>query len=224
MARLYPLPVNLKVIFLFNVVAFTLWLFCFLRFLVLIPLVGTKFLPGGIADFFQTVAVLPLVSIILRKLLVKFKFTVRDLFGLANALKMVFICYVVIFPHPKIAKHITYSFLILSWCILYIIDFFYYSFRVKTRSSPYWLYYLKYTHFWVTLPVAAAAELAMIFLALTFVDEDLALEMVFKIVLLAYVPLNYWSWMYLSSKRNDKLNSVRRKQQQQNNIELQTTN
>ena len=62
MASLYPLKFNEKLAFFYNTVAATLWFCCLGRFLILLPLVGRKFLPGGMADFFHVVSLLPIIE------------------------------------------------------------------------------------------------------------------------------------------------------------------
>ena len=146
MAHLYPLSTSQNLVFFSDACSFTVWFCCFCRFLILLPLVGRKFLPGGIADFFHVVAVLPIVGVFVVKTLLLIQWRSHDIWLFINGLRMVWVCYGVIFPHPKIAKHTSYSFLILSWCVTYVIHYAYYSFRIKTRSSPYILFWLNYHH------------------------------------------------------------------------------
>ena len=125
MASLYPLKFNEKLAFFYNTVAATLWFCCLGRFLILLPLVGRKFLPGGMADFFHVVSLLPIIESLFVKSVLRKKFTITSLWGILNGLKMVWLCYGVIFPHPKIAKHTSYSLLITSWCLQYFIHYFF---------------------------------------------------------------------------------------------------
>lgn len=207
---LYPLYGKQKLIFYYNVVSTTLWFCCLCRFLILLPLVGRKFLPAGIADFFHVVSVFPLIGWVLVTALVKTQHSWNDLWGLFDALRMVWMCYGVIFPHPKIAKHTSYSFLILSWCIQNLIDSFYHGFKTKTRTSPLWLFWLHHHHFYLTFFVSCVSEMILIFLSLGFVKSELH-EWVLKACILAYVPVGYFLFGYLRNRQATKYDAFMEK-------------
>lgn len=211
MAHLYPLSTNLKFVFAFNVCSFTVWFCCLCRFLVLLPLVGRKFLPGGIADFFHTVSVIPLAEFMMVRSFLSFKISKADLWPLLNGIRMAWICYGVIFPHPKVAKHTSYSFLILSWCLTYIIHYAYYSFRIKTRASPYGLLWLNYHHHWITFPIAIVSEMILVFLSLGLVKESSWLELALKFTILTYIPIAYFEWEYINGTRMQRFEDIKKK-------------
>ncbi|KAK6459050.1 uncharacterized protein RJT20DRAFT_124194 [Scheffersomyces xylosifermentans] len=220
---LYPLPTNLKFVFFFNTAAATLWFCCLARFLILLPLVGRKFLPGGIADFFHVVALLPLIGFLMVKTLVNKTFAVNDLWGLANGSRMAWICYGVIFPHPKIAKHTSYSLLILSWCLTYLVQFAYYAFKIKTRSSPRELFWLQYHLFYFTFPLGLVAEMILVFLSLEFVPDDSIYDFLLQAALLSYIPLGYFSWGHLQNRKKLKYDDVMEKRNQIRNRRTSTS-
>ncbi|CUM67983.1 uncharacterized protein PRCAT00005697001 [Priceomyces carsonii] len=224
MVSLYPLSQSAKFVFYFNVVFTTLWACCFIRFLILLVLVGKRFLPGGIADFFHVVSLAPLISFFYVKGLIQRKFSLRDAWSLGNAIRMVWICYGVIYPSPKIAKHTSYSYLILSWCMLGLIHYGYYSFKVKTGGSPRWLFWLKYHHFFVTFPLGFVSEMILTFLSLAYVDDGLIFEILLKTQLLSYVPLGYLTWVYLAHTKMEKYNNIIRKKQERRPREEQNEN
>ncbi|CAK7893952.1 hypothetical protein CAAN1_02S00364 [[Candida] anglica] len=203
MAQLYPLSTKGKLIFFYNVTSFTLWLCCLGRLLILLPLVGRSFVPGGIADFFHVVSLLPIIS-----LLIIPTWSRERLWSVLNCLRMAWICYGVIFPYPRIAKHTSYSFLIISWCITNIINSGYYSFRVKTRTSPQWLFWLKHHIFFITFPMSLVSEMILIFLSLGFVDDDSIYELILKGAFLLYIPVAYFYWGHLKSTRVIKYKQV----------------
>ena len=109
MASLYPLKFNEKLAFFYNTVAATLWFCCLGRFLILLPLVGRKFLPGGMADFFHVVSLLPIIESLFVKSVLR-KNSLSHHYGDSEWIKMVWLCYGVIFPHPKLPNilHIHY--------------------------------------------------------------------------------------------------------------------
>ncbi|ABN68642.2 predicted protein [Scheffersomyces stipitis CBS 6054] len=220
---LYPLPTNLKLIFFFDCVSATLWFCCLVRLLILLPLVGRRFLPGGIADFFHVVALLPLFGFFVVNSLGNRKLFLKDAWSLANGIRMAWICYGVIFAHPKIAKHTSYSILILSYCLSNFIHFSYLAFRTKTRSSPWLLFWLQYTHHYITFPLTMGAEMVLIFLSLAFVAEDSIYEVALKAVLLAYVPIGYLAFNYLGKRRKERYTQVMKKRIQARNSAANST-
>lgn len=208
MPGLYPLPFNEQVVFFYNIVAATLWFCCFGRFLILLPLVGRRFLPGGIADFFHVVSLLPLIGSIVVKLALYPRWKKSYLWSLLNGIKMAWLCYGVIFPHPRIARHTSYSILITSWCIQYFIHYSYYAFRVKTKRSPLFLLWFEYNNFYLTYPFALVAEMILLFLSLGFVEEDLIYHYVLRGVFLLYIPVAYFAWGHLKERKRVKYTEV----------------
>ncbi len=71
-----------------------------------------------------------------------------------------------------------------SWCVANTIDAAYPRVPLA-RASPYWPFWAS-THYAVTLPLTAMAEMALIFLSLLYVADNLWYE-IFK-ALLAYIP------------------------------------
>lgn len=211
MASLYPLKFNEKLAFFYNTVAATLWFCCLGRFLILLPLVGRKFLPGGMADFFHVVSLLPIIESLFVKSVLRKKFTITSLWGILNGLKMVWLCYGVIFPHPKIAKHTSYSLLITSWCLQYFIHYFYYAFKVKTKSSFHFLFWLEYNNFYLTYPLGLVSEMILLFLSLAFVEQDSIYDYVLRAAFLAYIPIAYFAWGHLKSRKKKRYTEIMNK-------------
>lgn len=200
---LYPLSRKLRIVFFYNLLSTTLWFCCLGRFAILLPLVGRRFLPQGIADFFHVCAVLPLAGFFIVNLLSRSSYSIKDLWALFSSLRMVWICYGVIFPHPAIAKHTSYSFLIAAWCMQNVIDYSYHSFKLKTKSSPHFLFFLHYSHFYFTFPISFVSELLLVMLSLAFVNNPV-LEKGVKATLLSYIPIGYFTFRYLRGRRERK--------------------
>lgn len=199
----YRLPLNLRVVFFYNVVSFTLWSCCLGRFCILYPLVGRRFLPGGMADFFHLVAIMPLIGFFVVNLCGRDHYSPSDLWGLFSGLRIVWVCYGVIFPHPIVARHIMYSVLIVAWSTHYLIDSGYHAFRIKTRSSPSWLFWLQYHHFYLTFPLEFCSEAALLFLSLGEVDTP-TYDTFLQLCLLAYFPVGYFTFNFLQSRRRTR--------------------
>lgn len=195
-----PLTFDKKLTYFFNVVSATLWFCCFARFLILLPLVGRRFLPGGIADFFHVCSLFPLIGAVLL-IVLGHKSVSSSIWSITGGLKMAWICYGVIFPHPKIAKHTTYSILITAWCTQYLTHFTYYAFRVRMRYSPALLHWFEFNNFYLTFPLQTAAEMLMLFLSLAFVEEGSYYEAVLKAAFISYIPVAYFTWGHLKRRR-----------------------
>lgn len=200
---LYPLTRRLRAVFFCNLISSTLWFCCLGRFLILLPLVGRRFLPVAIADFFHVVSVLPLMNFFVVNFLGRNEYKGSDFWGLFNGIRMVWICYGVVYPHPKVAKHTSYSTLILSWCIQNLIDSTYYAFKVKTKASPMWLFRLHHVHFYVTVPMAVVSEMILIFLSGTY-ERNRAYDMFLDGCLLLYLPVAIFAFRYLLSRKDEK--------------------
>lgn len=220
----YRLLTKGKLLWFVDCAALTLWLCCLLRFAILLPLVGTRFLPQGIADFFHVVAVIPVAELVVVRL-VRRNWS-QGKYGswpvVANALRMVWLCYGVIFVYPKIAKHILYSVLIGLWCLGYLVHFAYYAFKVKFRTTPYFLFWLKHHIMFVTFPALVVAEMVLLFLSLKFAEDGTVYEWFIKAVLVGYVPLGYFAWGYLLDRRQEKYYDVLvKKEEYRRNIAMQ---
>lgn len=199
----YRLPLNLRVVFFYNVVEFTLWACCLGRLCILYPLVGKRFLAGGMADFFHVVALLPLLGFFVVNLCGRDHYSASDLWGLFAGLRMAWMCYGVIFPHPVVARHTMYSVLIAAWSIHYLIDSGYHAFRIKTRSSPHWLFWLQYHHFYVSFPMEFCSEASLLFLSLGVVKTPVY-ESFLQACLLAYVPVGYLTFSHLQRRKQTR--------------------
>lgn len=219
---LYPLPRKLRAVFFCNIVSATLWFCCLGRFMILLPLVGRRFLPVAIADFFHVVSVIPLCTFFAVNLLGRREFQITDLWGLFNGLRMVWICYGVIYPHPKIAKHTSYSFLILSWCIQNLIDSTYYAFKIKTKASPMWLFKLHHLHFYITFPVALVSEMILLFLSCLY-EKHRFYDLFLDGCLLMYIPVAFFAFRHLLARKAEKYDTVLEKRRlgRTQNIPLQ---
>lgn len=219
---LYPLPRKLRAVFFCNIVSATLWFCCLGRFLILLPLVGRRFLPVAIADFFHVVSVIPLITFFVVNLLGRTEFKPTDLWGLFNGLRMVWVCYGVIYPHPKIAKHTSYSFLILSWCLQNLIDSAYYAFKVKTKASPTWLFKLHHLHFYLTFPIATVSEMILIFLSGLY-EKHRLYDLFLDGCLLMYIPVAFFAFRHLLARKTRKYDMILEKRRlgRTQNIPLQ---
>lgn len=175
--------------------------------MIFLPLVGKRFLPSTIADFFHVVAILPLLNFFIVNLVGRTTYKAGDLWGLFNGIRMVWICYGVIYPHPRIAKHTSYSMLIATWCIQNLIDNAYHGFKVKTKTSPMWLFRMHHLHFYITVPLAMLSEMILIFLSGTY-EKHHIYELFLDAVLLSYIPIGFLAFRHLLARKHEKYDKV----------------
>lgn len=206
-----PLPnlhtcglLGLRVLFLFNAASATLWWCCLGRFLILLPLVGRRFLPGGIAEFFQVISLSHILGHFVRYLVgygAESRQSRRYLWSLVYAVKACYICYVVIFPHPQIAKHVTYSVLILCWSLQLLTAYTFHALRSVNVKYAWLTWAYEYLPRLI-LPISSIAEMILIFLSLAYSADDSWIELINKSVLVAYVPVMYFAWPNVKNRSN----------------------
>ncbi|ODQ80512.1 hypothetical protein BABINDRAFT_160785 [Babjeviella inositovora NRRL Y-12698] len=172
---------------IFNIVEILLWVSVLFRTLLLLPLVGRKFLPGGIADFFIYVTTFTAAIQ-----------TINTILGLSNSRNRLLCIFVQAHKcwfvwdvlHVKIVKHGLFSLLIVLWSVSNICRFAFYTYKLS-RGSVHnsWLKTLYANEFLLTLPLGMVAEWGLIFMKLRYVDGTLRLFM--QLVLVLYVPSFY---------------------------------
>ncbi|KAG7878707.1 hypothetical protein KL938_003850 [Ogataea parapolymorpha] len=186
--------------------------FCVLaRFAILFPLIGTRFLPGGIADFFLTVYLTSVLVdgfeyvTIFRKVPKKgvSRTSGWRVLGSIGARALVT---ALILNYPKSAKNISFSVLISSSMLVDCSRHLYNFYKVRTfGGSVWWLTNLRRILFGLLSPVLAASEAAMIFICLRlmeteygyyreYIDYDVWADraaVLVKGVLFAYAPVFY---------------------------------
>lgn len=185
-----------------------LWLCCFLRWCMLILLVGTRLLPGGVADFFHICSCTPMLTVAMNRVFLKRRpLAWRDLWSVFNGLRMIWLTYGVIHAHPKVAKHYSYSIVLVSWCLTYIIHYTYHAFRLRFKASPKVLFWLQYHCFFLLMPLSLVGEFAQIFLSLRFVSTGWY-DSLLSIALVLYIPVGVWYYSYLWSRKVDLYDAV----------------
>lgn len=183
------------------VVTATLWLSCLLRYAVLILLVGMRFLAGGLADFFHICACTPLATVLLNRIAFKRRpLVLRDLWSVFNGIRMVWLAYGVVYAHPKVAKHYSYSMIIVSWSLTYIIHYTYHAFRLRFKASPKTLFWLQYHCFFLLMPISLVGEFAQIFLSLRFVTIWWY-DYILSTALVLYIPIGVWYFSHLWNRK-----------------------
>ncbi|GMG20426.1 unnamed protein product [Ambrosiozyma monospora] len=165
-----------------------LWISVNLRLFVLYPLTGSRFLPGGIADFYLTVNLLTSALNFIDYLYVFRKYRTKP--SLINSIvqfsERLLVSYV-LFENPKIAKHDCFGLMILSESVLESVKFIYYFMKVSTfnRVSKF-LQISKLVTVCSMAPIQVFCEMFLIGLSLTLTDSIFV-----KGCLVVYLPIFY---------------------------------
>lgn len=196
-----------RVLLLNNTVLFFLWFSCLVRLLILLPLVGRRFLPGGLAEFYQALLTASFASQFLVSALgiirVPRNKTHLKLFKLAHGL---LITWGVVFHYPKVARHSAYGVLVFCCSLQEAFDYFSFLFRASLTRS------LRKKAFVLLFPAQRIAEIALIMVSFKFNKRyyeqsndkvEYFYGVFLKFVLVLYVPASYIIYRYLWRTRND---------------------
>jgi len=193
-------PTLYKFLKTYNIIAMFMYGAVLARLFILLPLVGRKFLSGGLNEFFiNVVQVICGAEIFLS--LVKLVPIQLPLIILQNALK-VFIIYTVLMRETVLLNHHCYSLLILCWCSYGFIGYIYWFWKLKNIGRvPNGLLSLFQNLQLILFPITSVSEFILIFLNLKFIGEDEdRLKMATQIVLLGFIPTKFYLYKRLIFK------------------------
>lgn len=185
------------------------WLFVTIRLFILYPLTGSKFLPGGIADFYISILIIT-VSIEIFNYLTVFRH-VPGIQNVNNALQKPhkniliivsisrLILAFVLYNYPKVARSEYFALLILAQSIKEFFRWFYNLQKVRLYNNcPWLLKFLRSITYLIFTPIETVSSIYIIFQSLLysshqieFVDYDKMIKTVLKLILLAYLPVFY---------------------------------
>lgn len=173
-----------------NLVFFLLWFCCLVRLLVLAPLVGRRFLPGGIAEYFQYLYTASLISQFVLSAFI-FKFPRRlTLLKLSKAVAGLFVTWAVVYHFPKISRHTSYGFYLFAVSAQETLNYFYYFYPTNL------LKYFKRRSFLVLYPVQKITEIALILVSFRFIQQKIdndyyyLFSYLMKGILVSYIPVS----------------------------------
>lgn len=184
----------------YNSLSAFFWGCILVRLLILFPLVGFKFVSGGVADFtkwVQTIALLEVVHSILG--LVKSPI-LTTLMQIASRLLLV---WGIVGIFPDVGVFPAYTTMVFAWSVTEVIRYSYYAYNLaREKRVPSVLVWLRYNAFYVLYPLGAGSEMVLIFLAL---DDAQALNPMYalflKVVLLIYLPGFYVMYSHMIKQR-----------------------
>ena len=173
-----------RLVFFNNMVLFFLWFCVLLRLLILLPLVGRKFLPGGISDFFHAVATVSTSSELLLSFSVLKLRRSKVFYHLFKFLNLMFIIWVVLINYKKISRHWSYSLLIFSYSLDETINYFKFLLNVS------WINWLRTHKLIIFFPLQKISEIALLMLSLQFISNSNLADFT-KALILFYFPYSY---------------------------------
>lgn len=198
--RQYSVYTKLQKYLIFSdIISSFLWIAVLLRFLVLFPLVGTRFLPGGIADFFLCVQCIIFIDLFSYYLIYRnypnsqFLRKVNLNRLLLTIFSRVLISFGVLYAFPKTARHISFSTLIISNSLQESTRYLYNAYKIRTFGKKlYWLQLIKKLIFINFFPIEIISEVILIFISLQFADaENKLYGYLLRVILFLYIPFFY---------------------------------
>lgn len=169
------------------------WTAVLLRLAVLFPLVGRKWLAGGIADFFIGTATASSAVDLAAAV------HTRSARGWAVLLagQRLFVAWGVLWQFPRVARHGLFAVLVLAWSVQGVLRYTL-AYQGHRRGPPSLVARVYALEWWVTMPAAAAAEWGLTLLSLRYAGHGgdhwsrlLWYRHVLQAVLVVYVPTAY---------------------------------
>ncbi|QPG72929.1 hypothetical protein FOA43_000233 [Brettanomyces nanus] len=182
-----------------------LYLSVHMRFLILLPLTGVRFLPGGIADFYLVVrAICAVVDCfdyvtIFGKIPRESQVVHPQLGNLIFTLLEHLVVSLAILCYPKIAKNNAFTTLVYSESLVEVIRYYYNFYKVRTFDRRHkTLRFCKKLSYTILVPVQVLAEMCLLLDSLQFqsyyeelAEYDFGIKVGIRILLLFYLPAFY---------------------------------
>ncbi|MCJ1270352.1 hypothetical protein MMC22_010248 [Lobaria immixta] len=179
---------------LYNLSCAILWLAVFGRVILLVPLVGTQHVYGGVGNFAKWTQTVALLEVL------------HSAFGLVRSPLLttlmqvssrILLVWPVVNGHPRVtAPSPAYSSMLLAWSITEIIRYSYFVTNLR-GGVPSLLTWLRYNTFYVLYPVGIASEMLLIFKASEIAKKTW--QWVYLGILLAYIPGLHSSFSHIIS-------------------------
>lgn len=182
-----------------------LWIAVNARFLLLFPLTGIRFLPGGIADFFLGVNVATVLFDLLDYVAIFSKVSTRAGIALPKPANLVLtllertIITGCILCYPKIAKSPAFATLVYTESLVELIRYYYNFYKVRTFGANHKvLRLIKKVSYTVVVPVQVCSELLLLFNSLQtesyypeLAQYDSRVKLGIRFILIMFLPAFY---------------------------------
>jgi very-long-chain (3R)-3-hydroxyacyl-CoA dehydratase len=184
----------------YNSVSAFLWGCVLVRLLILYPLVGFKFVSGGVADFTRWVQTMALLEVVHSMLGLVKSPIVTTAMQIASRLLLV---WGVVYMFPDCALSPAYTTMVFAWSVTEVVRYTYYAYNLaRAKQVPNMLVWLRYNAFYILYPLGAGSEMFLTFLSL---DDAQALSplyaLILKVILLIYIPGFYVMFTHMIKQR-----------------------
>ena len=85
------------------------------------------------------------------------------------------------------------------------------------------LFWLEYNNFYLTYPLGLVSEMILLFLSLAFVEQDSIYDYVLRAAFLAYIPIAYFAWGHLKSRKKKRYTEIMNKRNVRQVATLEST-
>ncbi|KAK9475173.1 tyrosine phosphatase-like protein [Dipodascopsis tothii] len=172
-------------LFVYNAVSGAFWTGVFLRWAILLPLVGPEYMADGLGSFacwVQTGALLEVVHAAVG--LVRSPLATTAI----QVASRILLVWGVVYLFPLAGKSPAYTSMILAWSVTEIVRYAYYAFNLR-GSVPRTLTWLRYNTFYVLYPIGVASEMLVMIAALPFADRwSVLYGWLLRAILVVYIP------------------------------------
>jgi very-long-chain (3R)-3-hydroxyacyl-CoA dehydratase len=196
----------------YNVLSTFLWGAVLARLAILFPLVGTKFVAGGLADFtrwVQTVAILEIIHALIGWVKSPLFTTVTQVYS------RLLLVWGILYLFPDVGDSLAFSTMVFAWSVTEIIRYSYYAFNLyRDGQLPKTLVWLRYNTFFVLYPLGAGSEVFLVYQSL---DQAEAFNpwyaLYLKIAILVYIPGFYMLYTHMIKQRRRVLKNLGKRKQ-----------
>ncbi|CAN6673660.1 very-long-chain (3R)-3-hydroxyacyl-CoA dehydratase Phs1p [Trichomonascus vanleenenianus] len=183
----------------YNTLSAFFWGCVLVRLLVLYPLVGPKFVAGGMAEFTRNVQTAALLEAVHSALGLVKSPIVTTVMQIASRLLLV---WGVVDRFPEVAQSPIYSTMVFAWSVTEVIRYSYYALNLARGSVPKAIVWLRYNAFFVLYPLGAGSEVLLAYFALDDAQAfDPRYALFLKAVLLIYIPGFYVMYTHMIKQR-----------------------
>lgn len=194
----------------YNALSGFMWAAVFLRLIILYPLVGSKFVSGGLEVFTRWVQTLMLLEVVHSAV----GFVRSPLMTAAmQVASRILVVWGVWYLFPSVCSSFAFTTCVLAWGITEMLRYSFYVYSLaRPGDVPYWLIWLRYSAFYVLYPMGAGSEWIMVLLCLPQAEEfSSAYALFLKACLLLYIPGFYVMFTHVMSQRRKVLKNLDKK-------------
>lgn len=194
----------------YNAVSGFLWAGVFLRLVILFPLVGSRFVSGGLEEYTRWVQTLMLLEVVHSAIGLVRSPLVTAAMQVASRILVV---WGVLYLFPNVGTFFPFSTCVLAWSITEMLRYSYYVYTLtRPKSVPYWLTWLRYSAFYVLYPLGAGSEWLLILISLPEAERYSTLyALVLKATLVIYVPGFYVMFTHVMAQRKKVFRNLNKK-------------